>query len=350
MKPALLRAAVATACTSIFSLAYAGSPSMGCDCEVSIPKYAGGLSVSVEALYYAADVKDTTYAFSFQSQSGVDTFRSHNVDADNDWGYAIGLDYAAAGTGNDFRVTWTDLAFHGSETMAIAGNSNGELHAYVPLAPSMFAAADQPAVESYDVKGSYDVDHHKLDVEMAQAIRIGHNSVDLRFHAGLRYAEIDTKFKVIYSPLDNLNWSELSASFVAESDYDGLGPRMGVDGTWHLTKHFSLIANLSGSVLVGDAHAKQANISEGLGAVALLGGMWSEEGNQAHRVSYDHRVVPVLDARLGASYEHAFRNNASLTLQSGYNVSNYFDVDTKFDHSGTDIGYAGWYFQATLMV
>lgn len=337
------KSGLALASFGLATVALAGSYSEGCDCEVTVPKYAGGVRVGVEALYFGADVKDTEYAFTFQSQSGVDSFRSHNVSSDRDWGYAIELAYVAAGTGNDFVVNWTDHEFKGSDTVALAGSSSGEIHGLF-----MFSGADSdfpelvsggsPTLYSNNelesAKGSYDVDYTKIDFEAGQAIKIGHDSVILRFHAGLRYADLDTKFAVTYHETSG----DYNASAVAESDFDGLGPRMGIDGAWHVSNGFSVVAEASAALLVGDVSATQKYEDHDTATPA--------DYSFAHRVSYDNKVVPNLEMRLGVNYQHHFSNNAEMNLQVGYQATNYFDVDYKFSDSGTDVGMSGLYLHA----
>lgn len=332
----------AVAAMGLAGVAFAGSYSEGCDCEVTVPKYAGGVRVGVEALYWGADVKDTEYAFTFQSQSGVDTFRSHNVSSEKDWGYAIELAYVAAGTGNDFVVNWTDHEFKASDTIALAGNSNGEIHGLFAFSNAgdgelpELVSGGSPSLYSdttlESAKGAYDVDYTKVDFEAGQAIKVGHDSVHLRFHAGLRYADIDTKFAVHYQD----DSGSINANAVAESDFDGLGPRMGVDGTWVLGNNFSLVAEASAALLVGDVSASQKFEDHQDGTPPA-------EYKFAHRVSYDHKVVPNLEMRVGVNYQHHFSNSSELNLQAGYHLTNYFDVDYKFDNSGTDVAFYGLY-------
>lgn len=337
------QAAVALTAFGLANIAFAGSYSEGCDCEITVPKYAGGVRVGVEALYMGADVKDTEYAFSFQSQSGVDTFRSHNVESEKDWGYSIELAYQAAGTGNDFVINWTDQEFTGSDTIALAGSSNGSIGTFIiGWAENLNGLVSGGSLNMEDdddlssAKGSYDVDYTKVDAEAGQMIKIGRDSVTLRFHAGLRYADLDTKFKAFFEddiPVENGN-------FVAESDFDGLGPRMGIDGAWHVNNHFSLEAKVSAAVLVGDVSASQKYEDTDNPTPPV-------EYRLAHRTSYDHKVVPNLEARLGVACDHAFNNGSMLHMHAGWQVSNYYDVDYKLSDSGTDVGIYGWYFGAS---
>ena len=352
------KAGFALASFGLATAALGGSYTEGCDCEITIPKYAGGIRVGVEALYFGVDIKDTEYAFTFQQTLTDYVFRSHNVDTDKDWGYALELAYVAAGTGNDFVVNWTDQEFNASDTIALAGTNsdNSEIHTllhqfffdsggdgvydYVePGTPDPNFNSDE---ELASAKGSFSVDYTKIDLEAGQAIQIGHDSVTLRFHAGLRYADIDTKFQGHFESNES-GHSGYSANYKAESDWDGLGPRMGVDGNWHVGNGFTIVAEISAAVLVGDANSTQKwEDSDGETS--------ANDFHIAHRVSYDHVVVPMIETRLGVNYAYHFSNSSELNLEVGYQVTNYFDVDYKVDNSGTDVGFYGLYLKADYTI
>jgi len=345
---------LALASFGLATVAFAGSYSEGCDCEITIPKYAGGVRVGVEALYFGVDVRNTEYSFSYQSQSGVEVYRSHNVSSDKDWGLAIELAYVAAGTGNDFVVNWTDHSFSGSDSIATpGGDTSSEIHSMILVEIDNYDfwsfGEDSPEMDSDEelstAKGKYEVDYHKVDVEAGQAIQIGHDSVTLRFHAGLRYADVDTTFTAF---LEDESSRSKNASFSATSDFDGLGPRVGVDGTWHLGNNFSFVTEISAALLVGDASARQRYEDIESTEPPL-------DYKFNHRVSFDHIVVPNLEARLGVSYMHHFSNSSELNLEMGYHVTHYFDVDFKTsysnrDFSGTDVGMYGLYLKADYTV
>lgn len=318
--------------------------------EVSLPKYHGGVYVSAEALYLAPDIENRNYGFTFQSQSGVDTYRTHTVDMDHDWGYAITLGREVAGTGNDFRVNWTDISWNLSDSVVDVPASVGTIFAQNECEPREFAHSND-GVEVTKASGKIDIDYQKVDFELGQLIKVGVDSVMLRFHAGLRYADIDSKFQIEYYPLPSNVYLDVVNRFKAESDYDGLGPRLGVDSTWHFNEKFSLIANISGAVLVGDASAKQ--LSENMSfqeQIALQGTPALNFLNEARRVNHTNKIVPAFETRLGARVNHTTENQTQLALEAGYHSSHYFDVDYKLIESGTDISMSGFYVKMELVI
>lgn len=351
------QAGLALASFGLATAALAGSYTEGCDCEITIPKFAGGIRVGVEALYFAADIKNTDYAVTSQSRSGIDTFRGHNVDTDRDWGFALELAYVVAGTGNDFVVNWTEHRFSsGSKVSEFGGNSNTRIISPIAVFVNLNDdAVDDIDLDSPEIDGDDDLlsvsaksalNYRKIDLEAGQAIKIGHDSVCLRFHAGLRYAGVDTKYEVFYEN-DDRDLDE-NGTFVSESDFDGLGPRFGIDGYWHLGNGFSVVGEASVAMLVGTAKASWAyeDIHDEDPPV---------DYSARYSESFDNTIVSNLEGRIGVNYLHHFSNSSEMNIQVGYQVTHYFDVDYKIPNpflndGGTDVGMSGLYFKVDYTI
>jgi hypothetical protein len=272
------------------SVGFAGT--MGPVCtpgNVTVPCESTAFDVAIHALYLKPSY---TGAFAYPANSAGDSLY-HDFDHDYQWGFRLEGSYHF-NTGNDLTVNWTYWS-----------------HDY-------FVNPDN--VNSWDWKPKF----NQVNVEMGQHVDFGEMK-NIRFHGGVQYARVD------YTNHWAGSVPQIPGNDVVNvqdaSKFNGFGPRAGVDMSYDFGNGFQLYANSATALLVGDG---DFNVSAGAaGAFTVSGGSHS-------------RVVPELEAKLGAKYTYAMASG-DLTGDIGYMWQNYFNAQ----HVTTlesDFGVHGLYF------
>lgn len=220
------------------------------------------------------------------------------------WGFQLDASYHF-NTGNDVTLSW----YH------IDANNNT-----IAINPALFSATD------VFVKGAMRWD--AVNGELGQFVDFSLNKT-MRFHGGFQYARI--------KPTANFTISTLVAAttvYPLISEYNGFGPRAGVDMNYLFGNGFGIYAKGATAVLVGTARFNNGGIStlSGFSATPLHGSRTS--------------IVPELEAKLGTDYTYPMAQG-ELTLDVGYMWFNYFSpmnmvtVDGSF--ASSDFGASGPY-------
>lgn len=353
MEKMIKRAGIALAAFGLASSAYAASfAPPECPCDITVPKYAGGFRIGIEGLYLSPTLADNDYVSRQLTGvfNGAGDYKSHTVDFDYQWGYKVDLAYLFPGTGNDVTIAWTDIEFDNSDsqTLITGGPDVGFGIATITFIPVTGFNPDATAnTTDMTVSARYDVDYQAFDLELGQAM-LFMDRVMMRFHAGIRYAELDTKLRintVQEDPANAGNFFNLSQE--GSSDWDGVGIRVGANGAWMIGSGFSLTGALSTSVLVGDAERSVSSVYTDDFTPA-------NDVTQTLKVDFDNRVVPNVEARLGLNYKYVFTNQTELELEAGYQIANYFDVDHKLtgalSSGASDVGMHGGYLRLAVLV
>jgi hypothetical protein len=96
----------------------------------------------------------------------------------------------------------------------------------------------------------WELDFNILNVELGRRCYMGRRFI-VRPYIGLAAAFIDQKFK---GEMDILFPTPFTLHVVDKSDSWALGPRIGVDGNWYLTRCFSIAGNIAGDILFTHYH------------------------------------------------------------------------------------------------
>lgn len=155
----------------------------------------------------------------------------------------------------------------------------------------------------------------------------------IRFFSGLQFARLEDRF------INNTD----ALSDNGHIQFNGFGPRVGLNLSYDSHRGLSLYGNMASTLLVGrsqfSSHTATATQSPNPGGgvvVTLLPqeAVMDEDGSLT-------TIVPQLDARLGASYTYSMAQG-HISLDAGYLWLNYFNV---FNNAGdhTDIGFNGPY-------
>jgi hypothetical protein len=203
----------------------------------------------------------------------------------------------------DFR-----LAFTGLRSIRHSKNASGATNTFT--GPSLSFARDRQTLNT-DISQSFDIG----DFDIGRDFGLGDAS--LRAFAGLRFAWFDQSTSVAYNffTLAGLNTTAIAKG---DSNSWGIGPRVGISGSYPLTDlgygKLSLTGEVAAALLFGDADRK-------------LSGSAAGSGGSASSVfkSNSGQTIYNLDGKLGLSFAFPLQGTeASLTV--GYMVTSWWNI------------------------
>lgn len=332
----LKKIALALSAVGFSSLALAGHPGDAVVAPAGVnliaPDSVGVWSVGLEALYMEPSNSEFQYAQISNGASPVTSLTNKTVDNEHDWGGTIDIAYMFPGNSRDVKLSYTHLDMDDSSNASTVGTTSTIENPFT--GSTSYNAA----------KGSSDYDYNAVDLVFGQWIKIGER-VDLHPFGGLRYAGLDQTDKGYYTVSTDAG---SYADGKITSDWDGIGPRGGIDGVVHVGSGVSIVGTIAGSLLVGSTDSKfYSNVYT---SSALSDGDYIKNSDDTH-------VIPELDARLGINYTYSFNPETALGVELGYQTVNYFNVSDKdFIDASTpntinnseDFGYHGPYLRLQL--
>lgn len=295
---------------------------------VSIPQLPGGFVIGGTAYYLQPSFSHGDLDYASVNAGTTSPFASSisAIDPGYDWTWGINVGYIFPNTGNDINLSY--FTFDSDDDHAFLVNPN--------LAFANIINVSNPGGDlvysAIASKADYDLD--QIDLTAGQFIDVGCRLI-LHPNVGLRWADLQRKIETGYafnttteSPGKMPGQELLSyATGVKEkSDFSGIGPLAGIDGSYYLGYGFGIIGHFDSALLVG-------NIDSSLDtATFTITGGTAFPVADAFNADSIARIVPVLDAKLGADYTYVFNNSADsdLTLEVGYQASKYFDAVDRF--------------------
>jgi hypothetical protein len=266
--------------------AFAGT--MGSVCapgNVTVPCEAQHWSLGLQALY----LKTTEGAV-----RGVRQLFASNAFAEinNDWNWG----YKAEGayqfnTGNDIAVSLMHLS--------TTADQDGFGFTIFGLGLKPYVAANQTHFDQVNV-----VLGQHLDLSISNKMRI---------YGGLQYANIQANATHYFALAGTVPVTYTSFNFFDNSNFRGVGPKIGVDYSYDLPGGLSLVANGASSLLYGTSR-----LSKGLVYIP---------SNLVVSATYASRkaIVPAFEGKLGLNYGYSLAQGL-INLEGGYQAVDYYDV------------------------
>lgn len=297
-----------------------------------------GWSVGIEGLY--AQPTGNNFQYSQVNDNSVPANTQHDQSVNNSyqWGGEADATYRFDGNSRDVTLGYSHLDSDDSDTTHLEGGET--------FNPILSFGATPISSAADTAKGEVDDDYNAVDLTFGQQFLIGERVV-LHPFGGLRYASIDQDDKVAYT---NSADATDNGSGKIDSDFQGAGPRAGIDARILTSTGFSIIGAIAGSLLVGDTDS-HASVSPS-SVIGLPTTEWDNDDTT--------HLVPELDARVALDYTpHKLFPEASMSFQVGYEVVHYFDVaeldgvDSSFTNSvnnTSSYGYQGPYLRLQLNV
>ncbi|KTD07612.1 Lpg1974 family pore-forming outer membrane protein [Legionella jamestowniensis] len=255
--------------------------------NVTVPCERTAWDFGVYALYLQP-AYDASFDYPFIT--APDGITTHYRDLDPDWGWGFKLEGSYHfNTGNDLNLNWyhwnkdTDTGFAGVFLDGVGG----------------------PFYGSHHFEPKWDA----VNLEFGQHVDFGEFK-DIRFHAGVQYARIEHELTASgYIPPASVL---TGFSVTGDHEFNGFGPRTGMDMTYNFGNGFAIYGNGAAAILVGDSKFNGA-----FGAGGFL--VATTSGSKT-------TIVPELEAKLGAKYTYAMAQG-DLTLDAGWMFVNYFNAN-----------------------
>lgn len=294
---------LALAMIGISAAAFAGAPGNNMVAPTGTPVIApdslGTWSFGLEALYMQSNTNFQYANVTSTPAVGSAVIDNESVTNEWNWGVEADISYMFPGSSRDVSASYTHLNQDGNDSVSAPGAVGGVY--------GTFLSADS-------AKGTTDQSLNAATLTFGQLLTVG-DRVSLHPFGGLAYADIDTTNKANY--FTNIAGVSTSTDFYkGTSDFQGIGPRAGMDAAVHLGSGFSIVGTMAGDLLVGsmDSDFYYNNFTS----------LTSHYKNDSYT-----QVVPELDAKLGLDYMYAFNPNTSMNVQLGYQVVNYFNAESQ---------------------
>lgn len=335
----------------------AASFNASAEINISIPQLQGGLIAGITGLYVepGSSHGDLDYvSVNNNSTSANPQLQAKAVEPGFDFGWGANLGYMFANTGNDVNLSYWHLNTSDSDsTNAPAGGSLNSINS-----PLIVKALQLSGITFFNTQASAKADFrfNQVDLAAGQYINVG-SRLQLHPFIGLRYADVKRTLNSNYagfSPSASSNGgtftsasgtatATLTSTFstsglitneaVTEtSDFDGIGPMAGMNFDLPITGGLGLQGGFSGALLAGDVDSKlQAVASVNGGSISqspppVINITFVPGSAQFNFSSESRRIVPNLDANLGAYYRFTFENQSDVTLGVNYQVAEYWNA------------------------
>lgn len=274
--------------------------------------------------------------------SGTSTHTNETVTNHSHWGYAADIDYQFTNSSRDVKLAYSQYELHDSNQVTVP---QGQVFlAPIVVPPFAFGIVDGTQ------KGTVENDVSSIDLLFGQMFSIG-SRLDMHPFAGLRWSDLSIDNKANYNSFFSGGSGHAQKDFKITSDFQGIGPRAGVDVTVHAGSGVSFVGTMAVSVLVGDLDSKYNDYLYGPSVLTPVSTYYKNDDEK--------HVVPEFDARLGMNYHGIINPTFTYNLQVGYQAVNYYDVvNTDWQDMNTpntinnssDFGYYGPYLRVELKV
>lgn len=272
--------------------------------DVTVPCEQNLWDLGVQALYLKP-ISDRNYRF-IPSGPVATVGSVREVEADWGWGYRLEGSYHYS-TGSDITANWLHYD--------VESNLPGYRGSFI----SIFS--NPPLVVS-DYRLFLENKFDQVNLVMGQHVDMGLLK-DARFYGGFQYANIRVNGTNYYNPTRAVAVATNGVRDLNRTDYNGVGPTIGIDYAYALTQGLSVTANTSTSILYGTGRINQGTT---YGSGLVLTNFYASK----------KLVVPSFEAKLGANYAYPLWEGV-LNLQGGYQVVNYFDALQNIQVSVTNV-------------
>lgn len=252
----------------------------------------------------------------------------YSFDPDWNWGVRIGIgyDYPSSECCN-YGVALDYTYFDSRDNQRVNGIFDTEID--LPIEPALYPYISNQSPDELaftNVDANLKERYHTLDL-LAYRNTLACNCINLQFFTGARYfkltEEFNENFYVDAQFLDSTPFLGDRASFRFKNNFDGVGPRVGVNGFYPLACNFGINVQFAANLIYGCSqsqyHASQEDFN--LGLVTERAEVNSVSNSKAH-------FIPGLSGKVGLSYRLAFNNCScsSMSVELGYRGDKYFNA------------------------
>jgi len=278
---------------------------------VTVPCESTAWDFGVRALYLQHRGQDD-FGFRFRRDSDENRFDFNTFDSQWNWGFMLEASYHFS-NGNDVNINW----YHWNQSNDFDDDD--------------FALRREGTDSLFgDFRHRHNPSWDAVNFEFGQLVNFGEHKV-IRFHGGAQYVNLQRQHRWDARRLDDSDF--VGRVHERNEEFNGFGPRVGMDMSYHFGNGFAIYANGATALLVGqNSFDSRFNNNFGTGF------------NNRFNRDRDN-LVPELEAKLGAMYDYA-TGNGEFILDAGWLVVNYFSPLRTFNTGDTDFNLNGPYFGA----
>ncbi|MBS0603840.1 MAG: hypothetical protein JSS60_02250 [Verrucomicrobia bacterium] len=265
------------------------------------PQYDGyGLFTTAELLFWHLYQGGSDYSLSHNgpiNQGQPVKGESKHSHFDWDFGFRAGAGYNFEHDGWDAYINFT--WFQTDASNSAHAPKNGGL---VPLKGDPFT------LSAKKINSHWDVHYYVLDLELGRSFFVS-KFLSFRPQFGIESAWICQRRRYETRQPPDPATSLSGQNIYGKNNFWGIGPRAGLEGSWYLGKHFSLLGSVNGSLQWGhfDAHTKETDyLSTGKLPIFHIDGDF-------------HRLVPNVQMKLEIGWDANINNDENhLGVMLGY--------------------------------
>lgn len=253
--------------------------------------------VFAEYLYWTVHGADVPYAQAFDGVGPLSVPRGAvGVDSPQ---YQSGFKFGGGVSLGSGWLVATFTYWDMDRTSSIAAGPMDVLHNFLVFPNTINAAGD-----SLTAKADYQIQLYMVDLDYKCPI-ISNDHLSLNWVAGVRYAHLDQDF---------LNTFQITGTTTVNStiSFDGIGPRIGLEGEYNICHGFYGYCHGLFDVLFGEFRGNYAERNVFTGVVGQTS------------VTED-RAVPILELEVGAGWQSC---DGRIRISAGYYVGAWFNVMT----------------------
>ncbi len=238
--------------------------------------------------------------------------------------FNVGMRYLS-GSGGDVQLAWTHLNAYDNGSILV--NPTQVLTPYLTGVPS---TAIQGLGPSYligppppysSARAVAHVTYDTVNLDAGLLLGAG-NRVQLRLFAGLQGARLGQSLSTTFqSPDGSITFTDASRSL-----FTGVGPRLGMD-VHYVSGNLDLLCGLAGTTLIG---GMQSNIDFLTSSPTFTVAGVEVPNTQSLTSPPSTRVIPGIDARLGASYAIPLGRFGVLKCEAGYQAAAYLGAVNQY--------------------
>jgi Legionella pneumophila major outer membrane protein precursor len=269
----------------------------GC-CDPCLQRHRSG--IFADYLFLGATGVDMPYALPVDGLGAVNVLQGRAAVADTkyDSGFRVGGIVALDDCTSIMATYWYFMS-HDQDQRLLSGGGAPFLLAQLTDPGTMNVAAD-----SLLARASYDVDFQMVDLVLRRAL-LRTRTTMINAVAGVRYAHLSQDLRAQYFILGDTRVN-------SDIDFNGIGPRIGLEGEAVSCSGFLVYGNTHANFLVGTFNADylQSNIFS---------------GPQSFTSIDDTRVVTQLELELGVGWQSC---NGRFRITAGYYIASWLNTIT----------------------
>lgn len=289
---------------------FAAFPATNDPTLINIPQLPGGFFVGVSGFYLQPSATNGDLDYAVVTTGTAPNFHSDlkSVDSGYDWGWGINVGYIFPNTGNDINFSYVN--YFGEDSNFVTGTNLNIINPNISLTGNVSNYAN--------AKSEYDID--QVDVFGGQYINVGCRLI-LHPTLGMRWAQLERDISGTYIASDLSDGiASTTSTFSKEiSDFNGIGPLLGLDASYYLIYGIGVVGHFDSAVLAGNMETKinTAVVTSTTPTIITTNTFHADDTT---------RVLPIVDAKLGLDYTYLLHNskNSDLTLEAGWQFSHYY--------------------------